>query len=473
MPLLACVSGHVTAYGCDYQAAIKVRKKSQKHRVKKVLLNQNNEKISKTHCKSNRQDLEWELLKSLYGFCLESVEKSDVASANTINSNQTNVICFCNEDEAISDEEFHETDLDYVLAKYSKEISTLSFDRKGVKKWKNNRSTRLKSFCRKIESPAGLKFEKSKTALRKSVFACKKEILRNGKRDENVKNRKENIECKLKERNIVRRCPAWQPKYEEYHDAGTSLKFKTLCKDQSQFSKRVEKQIKKLRKFVLTSSNATKGLLSSGSVKKIIALQNRDITSDDFDILIQLDLIEIKRRASRKKKKNATHGCTTEICWKKSTAQSKQQSSLSGTKHSEVKRLDKYILQINSASKNDDGDDFMNRLIELQEREITPEDFELLLQLDASIVPKTVNKTFVDCLRTEKYKIENDFIEMCSICMEDYNDGCQCKYLPCGHAFHSDCIRTWLTTTSTKCPVDNIEVYSKGENKLGVKNVPC
>lgn len=43
--------------------------------------------------------------------------------------------------------------------------------------------------------------------------------------------------------------------------------------------------------------------------------------------------------------------------------------------------------------------------------------------------------------------------ETCTICLEDYEDGDTLRELPCGHAFHKECVDLWLTTKSTACPV--------------------
>jgi len=41
----------------------------------------------------------------------------------------------------------------------------------------------------------------------------------------------------------------------------------------------------------------------------------------------------------------------------------------------------------------------------------------------------------------------------CSICIEDYEPGELIRVLPCGHAFHSECILPWLTDRSPTCPL--------------------
>eukprot|EP01083_Nonionella_stella_P164336 543526_1 len=41
----------------------------------------------------------------------------------------------------------------------------------------------------------------------------------------------------------------------------------------------------------------------------------------------------------------------------------------------------------------------------------------------------------------------------CTICLEDYSDGEKLRILPCGHAFHQDCILPWLTDRAPTCPL--------------------
>ena len=99
---------------------------------------------------------------------------------------------------------------------------------------------------------------------------------------------------------------------------------------------------------------------------------------------------------------------------------------------------------------------FINLLIELQNREITPEDYDLLTQLDCSVRPKTLSEAKIDSLQSDNVTSALD--DICSICIEDYIPGDVRKFLPCGHQFHRQCIRTWLSTTSDRCPIDGKDV---------------
>ena len=109
----------------------------------------------------------------------------------------------------------------------------------------------------------------------------------------------------------------------------------------------------------------------------------------------------------------------------------------------------------NSAVKLDDQS-FINLLIELQNREITPEDYDLLVQLDCSVKPKTLSKAKIDSLHSDN--VTNATDDICSICIEDYISGDMRRFLACGHHFHDHCIRTWLSITSNRCPIDGKEV---------------
>ena len=101
--------------------------------------------------------------------------------------------------------------------------------------------------------------------------------------------------------------------------------------------------------------------------------------------------------------------------------------------------------------------DLLEFLLDLQDREVTPEDYELLLQLDDSVTKKALPDKRVASLEANTVT-EEHVDDTCGVCMENYVVGETGKILPCGHMFHESCIKTWLTYNSTKCPLDNIEV---------------
>lgn len=96
------------------------------------------------------------------------------------------------------------------------------------------------------------------------------------------------------------------------------------------------------------------------------------------------------------------------------------------------------------------------QITELQSRELTPEDYELLLILDASLPKKTLSKSLIDTFKTITLTSDSD--DVCCVCMCSYAAGEVLKELPCGHRFHSGCIETWLSTASTNCPVDGLSL---------------
>lgn len=114
-----------------------------------------------------------------------------------------------------------------------------------------------------------------------------------------------------------------------------------------------------------------------------------------------------------------------------------------------------FVLGSGNSVKFDDQR-FMKLLIELQDRDITPEDYDLLVQLDSSVKPKTLPEAQINSLRSDTVTAKLD--DVCSICIEDYDLGEVRKFLPCGHYFHGQCIRTWLSWTSNRCPIDGREV---------------
>ena len=106
-------------------------------------------------------------------------------------------------------------------------------------------------------------------------------------------------------------------------------------------------------------------------------------------------------------------------------------------------------------------DELSRRLADLQHRDLTPEDYDLLLRLDEKVPPKTVSKSELASLDIQTLDSVSTLIgELCSICMEVYSE-LQCvKTLPCHHTFHCTCIDTWLSSASLNCPLDGIAVQT-------------
>lgn len=101
--------------------------------------------------------------------------------------------------------------------------------------------------------------------------------------------------------------------------------------------------------------------------------------------------------------------------------------------------------------------DVLNVLIALQHREVTPEDYEVLLRLDEGVAPKTLASGILQSFKTDRVD-QSSLGQECAVCMEVYEIGQTRKFLPCGHAFHSNCIDTWLKNSSMNCPLDGLPV---------------
>ena len=47
---------------------------------------------------------------------------------------------------------------------------------------------------------------------------------------------------------------------------------------------------------------------------------------------------------------------------------------------------------------------------------------------------------------------EDQLVNECSICLEPYKQGDDIILLKCGHLFHEECIKTWITPDNQSCP---------------------
>ena len=101
------------------------------------------------------------------------------------------------------------------------------------------------------------------------------------------------------------------------------------------------------------------------------------------------------------------------------------------------------------------GADLVNILMAVQNRDLTPEDYDLLLRLDERVAPKTVDQNILERL---PIAIATGSEGVCAVCLDDYTSGQKMKILPCAHAFHAGCIDNWLNNSSMNCPLDGLEV---------------
>lgn len=98
----------------------------------------------------------------------------------------------------------------------------------------------------------------------------------------------------------------------------------------------------------------------------------------------------------------------------------------------------------------------VNVLLDLQNRELTPEDYELLLLLDETVEKKKVSKdTFSSYPQTI---LEADLHHDCPVCMSPMAKGEKITTLPCSHQYHTPCIEQWLTMSSPNCPLDGLSL---------------
>lgn len=98
----------------------------------------------------------------------------------------------------------------------------------------------------------------------------------------------------------------------------------------------------------------------------------------------------------------------------------------------------------------------VSQLMDLQNRELTPEDYELLLMLDETVQKKTVSKDTFSSF--EKVTLTADLDVDCPVCMSPMVIGEKVTTLPCKHQYHTPCIEQWLTLSSPNCPLDGLSL---------------
>lgn len=97
-----------------------------------------------------------------------------------------------------------------------------------------------------------------------------------------------------------------------------------------------------------------------------------------------------------------------------------------------------------------------SQVLDLVSRDLTPNDYELLLQLDEANFRQTASRAAVASLPAACTK---DFCgEHCVVCLLVFNQQDSVTALRCNHLFHQQCISKWLLERCPRCPICGGEV---------------
>jgi hypothetical protein len=109
-----------------------------------------------------------------------------------------------------------------------------------------------------------------------------------------------------------------------------------------------------------------------------------------------------------------------------------------------------------------------NLIQNLQHRELTEQDYQMLLTLDSGpqqqgTIPLQIINSFPviklstaqDCLR-----VRLDAERVCTVCVEKITYGDLVRQIPCGHGFHQACIDKWLLHQRSTCPSCGSAAYT-------------
>mmetsp|Transcript_1792 Transcript_1792/g.3957 ORF Transcript_1792/g.3957 Transcript_1792/m.3957 type:complete len:227 (-) Transcript_1792:83-763(-) len=92
-----------------------------------------------------------------------------------------------------------------------------------------------------------------------------------------------------------------------------------------------------------------------------------------------------------------------------------------------------------------------SQVSDLLDRELTPNDYEMLLQLDESVARPTASRKSVESLTAA---CSEDFLgETCAVCLHAFDSRDAVVVLQCKHLFHHGCISKWLLERCRSCPL--------------------
>jgi hypothetical protein len=97
----------------------------------------------------------------------------------------------------------------------------------------------------------------------------------------------------------------------------------------------------------------------------------------------------------------------------------------------------------------------------LLSRDITPEDYDMLLRLDTSVPKATASADAIDampCVLAEEFLGGS-----CSVCLAPFEEADTVAALACRHRFHRTCITRWLSECKKTCPLCGNEAMASKE----------
>lgn len=126
----------------------------------------------------------------------------------------------------------------------------------------------------------------------------------------------------------------------------------------------------------------------------------------------------------------------------------------------------------------------MSLINDLQSRDLTPNDYETLLNLNNTPQPHNstalhIISNFPSTILTQSHPLvrlnrspsssiqysQQSIRETCEICFEGYVTGNIVRTIPCRHVFHQSCIDRWLLLQKSTCPVCGKAAFSEIGNE--------
>lgn len=112
---------------------------------------------------------------------------------------------------------------------------------------------------------------------------------------------------------------------------------------------------------------------------------------------------------------------------------------------------------------------------QLQSRDLSAADYDLLLNLDTTSTQGSVPLHIVNSFPTERVgdlncKLKKD-VDECSCCGGRYKWGEVARRIPCGHRFHQSCIDRWLLQSRSTCPLCGVAAFSSIDAECGAESI--